>query len=94
MSEYQAGNGIETLNQYSQGALMIASNISNSAWHSVYIFQIILYFLTILFLILIGLKKNLKEKLVISSISFLLLFADPASVSSSYPSAGLLRFFP
>ena len=95
VSEYQAGNGIETLNQYSQGALMIASNISNSAWHSVYIFQIILYFLTILFLILIGLKKNLKEKLVISSISFLLLFADPASVGpQAYPSAGLLRFFP
>ena len=95
VSEYQAGNGIETLNQYSQGALMIASNISKSAWHSVYIFQIILYFLTIISLIFIGFKKDLKTKLVISSISFLLLFADPASVGpQAYPSAGLLRFFP
>ena len=95
LSEYQAGGGIETFNQYSQGALFLASNLSDSAWFSVYIFQIIIYFLVITSLIVLGINKKNSTRVFISSLIFLLMFSDPASVGpQAYPSSGLLRFFP
>ena len=43
LSEYQAGGGLETLNQYSQGALLLASKFSESPWYAFYTFQVFIY---------------------------------------------------
>ena len=95
VSEYQAGAGYETFNQYSQGALMLASNLSDSPWYSVYIFQIIIYLITFIGLFFISLKKQITTRIFISALCFLLMFSDPWTVGpQAYPSSGLLRFFP
>lgn len=95
VSEYQAGGGIETFNQYSQGALMVASKLSKSAWNSVYLFQIIIYSLTLVGLTIVSIGKKTFSRILIACLCFFLMFADPWSVGpQAYPSAGLLRFFP
>lgn len=80
VSEYQAGGGIETFNQYSQGALMVASNLSKSAWNSVYLFQIIIYSFTLVGLTIVSIGKKTLSRILIACLCFFLMFADPWSV--------------
>ena len=95
LSEYQAGGGLETLNQYSQGALLLASKFSESPWYAFYSFQVFIYIFTISSFALILFNKNKKVKILFACLGFLLLFSDPSSVGpQSFPSSGLLRFFP
>tara|TARA_B100000989_G_scaffold298354_1_gene287247 strand:+ start:13293 stop:15467 length:2175 start_codon:yes stop_codon:yes gene_type:complete len=95
LSEYQAGGGLETLNQYSQGALLLASKFSESPWYAFYSFQVFIYIFTISSFSLIIFNKNKKVKILFACLGFLLLFSDPSSVGpQSFPSSGLLRFFP
>ncbi len=95
VSEYQGGGGIETFNQYSQGALLLASVFSKSPWNAVFNFQIFVYLLTILGIFLTGIREKISGKIFIGAIIFLLMFSDPWSVGpQAYPSSGLLRFFP
>ncbi len=95
VAEYQAGGGLETLNQYSQGALLLASKFSESPWYAFYSFQVFLYLFTIISFLLISLNRNKSTKILFACLGFLVLFSDPSSVGpQAFPSSGLLRFFP
>ena len=72
---------------------MMASKLSLSPWFSVYLFQIIIYLITVLCLIFLSINKSGTSKLIIAALGFLLLFSDPSSVGpQSFPSSGLFRF--
>jgi hypothetical protein len=94
-SEYRSPAGLASANQYSTIAIYLASLISHNPWRGVYIIQSTLYTLVTAGAAIIGWKKDGNIKLLILAGLFLLLLSDPGSVGpQSFPSSGLMRFFP
>jgi hypothetical protein len=97
---YESINGLwgVAANQYGWAPIFSASLIGKTPWQGLYIFQSILYTVTLGCFYLIGMCKDKPRRrslITLVGLGFLLLFADPSSIGpQAFPSSGLIRFFP